>query len=158
MIIPAGTVVTVRLADDVDSSRDKPGKEFAAKVDAPITVSGQVAIPQDANAHLRLMSAGNPSLPSLQLQLFTITLNGRDYNVPAAVYTKTSESPRAAANSPSSNARVGGILGAMIGGAAGRAIAGSSRRTNTPPPAPPQTLAKETKIDFTLRGPMLVMQ
>ena len=158
VIIPAGTVVTVRLADDVDSSRDKPGKEFAAEVDAPITVSGQVAIPRDTNAHLRLLSAGIPSQPSLQIQLFTITLNGRDYNVPATVYTKTSEPSRPATNSPGGNARVGGILGAVIGGSAGRAIAGSSRRTNTPPPAPPQTLAKETKIDFTLRGPMLVMQ
>jgi hypothetical protein len=158
VIIPAGTVITVRMVDDVDSSRDKPGREFAARVDARITVAGQVVIPQDTDAHLRLLSVGNPSQPSLQIQLFTITLNGRNFNIPAAVYSKSAEPPKPAANS-NSNARLGGILGAVVGGAAGRAIAGNSRRTNpSSVQAPPQTLSKETKIDFTLRGPMFVMQ
>ncbi|HLY63418.1 MAG TPA: PEGA domain-containing protein [Terriglobia bacterium] len=164
VIIPAGTIITVRMVDDVDSSRDKAGKEFAAKVDAPITVGDQEIIPQDAEAHLRLLSVGNPSQPSLQLQLFTLTLNGKNLNVAATPYSKAADpAQKPAARPPANNARVGGILGGLAGGAAGKAISnaigGNNRPTNTSGvQAPPQTLAADTKIDFTLRGPILVMQ
>lgn len=164
VIIPAGTIITVRMVDDVDSSRDKVGKEFAAKVNAPIMVAGQVVIPQDTDAHLRLLSVGSASQPSLQLQFFTLDLNGKNFNVAATIYSKAAQpTQRPAAKSPSSNARVGGLLGALAGGATGRAIGsavgGSGRQTNASGiQAPPQTVPAETKLDFTLRGPIIVMQ
>ena len=164
LIIPAGTIITVRMVDDVNSSRDKPGKEFAAKVNVPVTVADAVIIPQDTDARVRLLNVGNPTQPSLQLQLFSLTLNGKTLYVPAAIYTKSADPPQKTAAKPSaSNARVGGILGALAGGAAGRAIGnavgGNNRPTNTSGvQAPPQTLAADAKLDFTLRGPMMVMQ
>lgn len=164
VIIPAGTIISVRMVDDVNSSRDKVGKEFAAKVNAPITVGDQEVIPQDTDAHLRLLSVGNPSQPSLQLQLFTLALNGKTLYVAATPYSKAAEpAPKPAAKPSANNARMGGILGGLAGVAAGRAIGtaigGSNRPTNASGvQAPPQTLAADTKLDFTLRGPMVVMQ
>jgi hypothetical protein len=164
VIIPAGTVISIHMVDDVDSSRDKVGKEFAAKVDAPITVSDQVIVPPDADARLRLLSVGNPTQPSLQLQLFAITSDGKNLTVVATPYIKAADATqKPAANSSANNARVGASLGAIVGGAAGKSIAdairGSTRPTNTSKvQSPPQTLAAGTKLDFTLRGPILVMQ
>lgn len=164
VIIPAGTIISVRMVDDVNSSRDKPGKEFAAKVNAPVTVADAVIIPADTDAHLRLLSVGNPSQPTLQLQLSTLTLNGKTLYVAATPYSKTAEPAQKPAARPSANnARVGGILGALAGGAAGRAIGnavgGNNRPTNAAGvQAPPQMLAADTKLDFTLRGPIIVMQ
>jgi len=57
--IPAGTVVTVRMIDSIDSSRNRAGEEFAASVDAPIVVDGRVVIRRGADARVRLVEARN---------------------------------------------------------------------------------------------------
>lgn len=44
--IPAGTVITVRMIDGVDSSRDRAGQNFGASVAAPVGVGDRVIIPR----------------------------------------------------------------------------------------------------------------
>jgi len=60
--VPAGTVITVRMIDGIDSARNTAGEEFAASLDAPIVVGDKVVIQRGADARVRLVrdtSAGH---------------------------------------------------------------------------------------------------
>ena len=49
--LPAGTQVPVRLAQSLDTKRDKPGARFLAHVAAPVTRDGQVILARNASCH-----------------------------------------------------------------------------------------------------------
>ena len=53
--LPSGTQIVVRMIDDVDSERDRTGKDFHASVDEPVLVNGQVLIPRGADVVARLV-------------------------------------------------------------------------------------------------------
>ena len=57
LTIPAGTVVTIRMIDNIDSSRNRPGEEFAASLDSPIVVGDRVVVSRGADARVRLVDA-----------------------------------------------------------------------------------------------------
>src|SRR5689334_22652871 len=50
MTIPAGTTVTVRMAESVDSESSHAGQIVRATVDTPVMINGRVAVPQGAEA------------------------------------------------------------------------------------------------------------
>jgi BON domain len=165
--IPAGTVITVRTVDPVDSSTNQTGDEIAATVDSQIAENGQIAIPRYAKARLRIVgerSAGHIKGQSeVQLQLVSLTLNGNTYPVESGVYQKAAASSRGkqTAERAGIGAAVGGIIGAIAGGGKGAAIgagvgAGAGTGVQMATKAPPVKIPPETKIDFTLRGPLKV--
>ncbi len=47
--VPAGTPLTLRLADQISSQTSQPGESFRATVARPVSVGGQVAIPAGAS-------------------------------------------------------------------------------------------------------------
>jgi hypothetical protein len=83
--IPAGTVITVRLANAVGSKLSNSGDQFNASVAAPVEVDGKVVIPSGAEASGRVVQAvplgrfkgGAP----LKLALYSVTINGDAYDV-----------------------------------------------------------------------------
>jgi hypothetical protein len=164
LIIPQGTVITVRMVDSVDSSRDHIGQEFAAKVVTPISVGDQVVVPEGTDAHVKILNeVKTAAQSSLQLQLFKLTVNSKDYNVASTVYSQASATPqRTTPQRTASNAQLGGLIGSIAGTkgrAIGTAIGASSRSTsNSGVQGLPQTVAVDTKLDFTLRMPVIVMQ
>src|SRR3989442_4652036 len=50
VVVPAGTVVTVRLGQALGSKISTPGETFAATLASPVTVGGNTVIPIGANA------------------------------------------------------------------------------------------------------------
>ena len=50
MIVPAGTVLTVRLGQSVGSKISSPGQTFTATVASPLAVDGRTVIPAGATA------------------------------------------------------------------------------------------------------------
>ncbi|MGA3325929.1 MAG: BON domain-containing protein [Terriglobia bacterium] len=162
--IPAGTVVTIRMIDNIDSSRNRPGEEFMASLDSPIVVGDRVVVSRGADARVRLVdaqSAGHISGQSeLQLELIAVTINGVSYATKSGYYeqhggsrgTRTAET-------------VGGgaILGALIGGILGRgkgaaigSVAGAGAGTAVEVSTKGQQVKvpAETKLDFTLKDPI----
>jgi len=53
--MPAGTPITVRMIESVDSNVAKLGHTFRASVDEPVLVNGQTAIPRGAEAIVQLV-------------------------------------------------------------------------------------------------------
>lgn len=164
--IPAGTVITVRLIDSVDSSRNSAGDDFKASVEAPVVVGEQVVIPRGADAHVRLVkaaSAGRMSGQSeLQLQLASIEIAGASYDTDTTAYDQKGGSRgKRTAETVGGGAILGGLIGAIAGHGKGAAIgsvigAGAGTAAEAGTKAPPVRVSSETKLDFTLRLPLQV--
>ena len=79
VIVPAGTKITVRLIDAVDSTKTAVGERFRASVDDPIVVSDKVVIPRSADALVQLVQAKGSN--EIFLKLYSVTVAGKAYDV-----------------------------------------------------------------------------
>ena len=82
--VPAGTPVTIRLIDNVNSIRDHTGQRFAATVDAPVMVRGRTMIAAGAGARVVLTVYG----PEVILELVSISVNGANHVVRSNQFEK----------------------------------------------------------------------
>lgn len=166
LTVPAGTVVTVRMVDGIDSSRNRPGEEFAATLDAPIVVGDRVVASRGADARVRLAeakSAGKMTGQSqLKLELIAVTINGVPYSTKSGFYeqhgasrgTRTAETVGGGAVL---GALIGGLLGRGKGAAIGSAVgAGTGAAVQVSTQGEQVKVPAETKLDFTLQDSVTV--
>jgi hypothetical protein len=164
--IPAGTVITVRMIDSIDSSRNRPGEEFAATVDAPVVVDERVVIRRGADARVRLVearSAGRMTGRSeLQVELVGLAIGNQIYATESGVVQKVgaSRGTRTAAT-VGGGAALGTLIGAIAGKGKGAAIgaavgAGAGTAVQASTKGQQVQVPAETKLDFTLKVPITV--
>jgi outer membrane lipoprotein SlyB len=166
--VPAGTVVTVRMIDAIDSSKNHAGDEFSATVASPIVVDNQVVIPKDSAATVRLVeakSAGHiKGRSELSLELVRMTINGADYNVESSVNEKSGNSRgKRSAEMIGGGAGLGALIGAVAGGGKGAAIGagvGAAAGTGAQLVTHGQQVKvpSETKLDFVLKNALTMNQ
>lgn len=164
--IPAGTVVTVRMIDSVDSARSHPGDEFDATVNSAVVAGDRVAIPQGSNAKVRLVEAKTSGrmtgTSQLQLELVSLTANGTSYEVQSGYYTQQGSSrTRRTEETVGGGAVLGALIGAIAGHGKGAAIgAGVGAATGAGVEAAGKgqqvKVPSEAKLDFTLKAPLTV--
>ncbi len=164
--IPAGTRVTVRMIDSIDSAKNRPGEEFAASVDNPVVVGERVVIPQGADAKVRLVearSAGHMTGSSeLQLELIALSVKGTPYNVTSGYYDLHGASRgKRTAETVGGGAGVGAMIGAIAGRGKGAAIgaavgAGAGTAVQAATRGQQVRVPSETRLDFTLKEPVTV--
>ncbi len=161
--IPAGTVVTVRMIDSIDSDITGEGERFRASIDDPLVVDNQVVIPRNADATVRVVRVEQSGRISgsdeISLKLFDITVDGRPYEI-ATNYAevKTGGKGKSTAKTTAVTTGIGAALGAILGGGKGAAIgagvgagagvavsASRGKRLSIP---------SETRLDFVLRAPL----
>jgi hypothetical protein len=119
-VIPAGTVITVRLGQAIGSKISQTGQTFTASVATPVEVDGKAVIPAGATASGVVVDAKPlgrfKGAASLQVKLTSVTVNGSDRPI------ETSSVVRAATGKGKRTATMiggGAGLGALIGGLAG---------------------------------------
>ena len=166
VVIPAGTLITVRMIDNVDSSRDTPGRRFQASVDEPIAAVGRIAVPRGATAGLvmtNVAQAGHiEGRNAVALELVTLTIGRNIYTVRSTLFEKEGPSRgQRSAEVIGGGAAVGAVVGGIFGhgkGAAAGAAAGAGAGTGAQymTRAAPVTIPSETRINFTLRSPVTV--
>jgi BON domain len=162
--LPAGTVITVRMIEAIDSSRNQPGQDFSASINSPVVIGSRVIIPQGSDARVRLVqsaSAGHMTGRSdLQVELVSLSVNGTSYQVKSSLYQKAGRSRGTrTAETVGGAAALGALIGAVIGHGKGAAIgAGVGAAAGTGVQATTQgqqvRIPSETKIDFTLKAPL----
>jgi hypothetical protein len=158
-MIPAGTVVTVRTIDEIDSDKNGVGQTFRASLDEPLVVDGRTIAPAGADATIRIAHVDKggtlTDTEEIQLELTEIRSGGRLYAVetgPAEISAKGRGEQTAKV--VGGTAVVGAIIGAIAGGGKGAAIGAASgagagvaiqairgQRVKVP---------SESKLDFTL--------
>jgi hypothetical protein len=135
--IPAGTDISVRTIDSVDSERDRRGQTYRASIDQPVIVNGQTVIPRGADAVIMLsdsqQSGKIEGKAVLTLELRSITVNGRTYDSTSSTVSRESGSRGSrSAKVIGGTAALGAIIGAIAGGGKGAAIgAGSGAAVGT---------------------------
>ena len=120
LVVPAGTVLTVRLGQSVGSKISSSGQTFTATLASAVSVDGRTAIPAGAAASGTVVDAKPLGRfkggASLQLRLTSIAVGGSDQAISTSsvVRTESGKGKRTAVL-----AGGGAALGALIGGLAG---------------------------------------
>jgi len=164
--VPAGKVLTVRLADEVGSKISQPGQTFGGSLARAIEVDGQVVIPAGTRVQGEVVDAkamGHFAGGALlELKLDSIHVNGEQLPVQTATVTETSKGKgKRTGVLIGGGAGVGAAIGAIAGGGKGAAIgalagggagtAGSAYTGNKE-----IVLPAESAIAFTLREPLRI--
>src|SRR6185295_15010410 len=85
LVVPAGTVLTVRLGQTVGSKISSAGQTFTATLASPVVVGGKTAIPAGASATGTVVDAKPLGRfkggASLQLRLTSIAIGGAEQSI-----------------------------------------------------------------------------
>jgi len=164
--IPAGTVITVRTIDGIDSSRNHAGEEFAATVDGPVVVGDRVVIPRNSEARIRLIEArqaGHMTGQSeLEVELVKVSVGNNAYSVETSVHKQEGASRgKQTAKTVGGGAGLGALIGAIAGKGKGAAIgaavgAGAGTAVEAVTRGQQVRIPSETKLDFTVKTPFAV--
>lgn len=168
LVVPADTVIAVVLDQTISSKTNHAGDKFSATIEQPVEIDGKVAIPKGARADGVVKDAKAAGRfkggAVLALELTSITVSGRDYDVQtsAAAMSSKGKGKRTAAmvgGGAAGGAAIGAVagggkgaaIGALIGAAAGTGGAGLTGNRDI-------TLGAETPLDFKLLQSVSIRQ
>jgi hypothetical protein len=83
--LPAGTAISVRIEDEVNSNRNHPGDMFTGTVDPSVFVDDHVVIPRGTEAHIQMLDSKKGGhvhgKAEVELELVSLVLNGERADV-----------------------------------------------------------------------------
>jgi hypothetical protein len=164
--LPAGTPITIRTAEDIDTDRNQAGDVFNATLAEPLMLGDQVIAPvgSEVKGHVAYArdSGTFTGQSELILELIELRVGDRTYELRTSDYSETgpSRAKRSAATIGGA-AAVGAVIGAIVGGGKGAAIgAGTGAGVGTGV----QVLTRgqrikvpnETMLTFNLQSPLTI--
>ena len=165
----AGTLLTVRLTDEVSTEFNQAGDTFLATLDQPLVVDGFIIAERGARAEGRVLSVTESGRvkgkAELAVRLESLeTADGQTVELLTATFTRkaNSEKGRDAAKvgaAASIGALIGGIAGGGKGAAIGAAIGGgASTGAVLATRGKAARLESETRISFRLSEPVTIVE
>ena len=164
--VPAGTAISVRMVDSLNSETAEAGDTFRATLNAPIELDGNIVVPQDADAVGRVVevkSAGRfKGEALLTIELTRLRYNGQSYAITTAPWTKELQGRgKGTAAKVGGGAALGAIIGGIAGGGKGAAIGtvvggGAGATAQGVNKQKQITLEPETLLSFRLDQPVSV--
>jgi hypothetical protein len=165
--IPAGTNISIRLIDTIDSETAQVGQTFRATLDSPLSADGEVVVPAgyDVEGHVvDVKSAGKfAGRSELTLQLDRIRVGTRQYNIQTNQYHREGSSRgKNTAAKVGTGAAIGAIIGGIAGGGKGAAIGaaaggGVGGGVQAATKGQQIQLPSETVLSFELQNPVSVI-
>jgi outer membrane lipoprotein SlyB len=159
--IPAGTLISVRTMDAIDSTYNVVGDRFQASLEEPLMLEGAVVVAKDALVYGRLTQSKESGTfagrSQLRLELTGIVVNGKIVPVVTGEYEATGKSRGAStAKRTVGGAALGAIVGAVADGGQGAAIgagigAGAGAGSEIITRGDQVKVPSETQLDFTLQ-------
>jgi len=164
VVVPAGTTLTVKVAQALSSKTSQAGETFTATLAQPVTVGGKTAIPSGVDATGTVLNAKAKGKikgeGELSLALNSITIHGKSYSIKTGALDSTvkGKGKRTAATTgggAAGGALIGGIagggkgagIGALVGAGAG--LVGGALTGNKQVEIP-----AESALSFTLTEPL----
>lgn len=159
--IPAGTRISIRTIDSIDSTQQQIGDRFQASLEEPLRVDGIEIVSREAGVYGRLAESKESGTftgrSQLRLELTALVINGQTVPIVTGDYELTGKSRGVStAKRTIGGAAVGSLIGALAGGGEGAAIgagvgasAGASSEIFTK--GDQVKVPSETLIDFTLQ-------
>lgn len=161
VIIPAGTRISIRTIDAIDSTKNRAGYRFRASLEQALWVDGNLVIPKGADVYGRLDEAKETGTfagsSHLKLQLTGIVVNGQTLPLVTGEYEVSGKSKgESTAKRSVGGAAIGSIIGALAGGGKGAAIgagagAGVGAGSEVITKGDQVRIPSETLLDFTLQ-------
>ena len=171
-VVPAGTKVSVRTEDTIDSATAAEGQTYAAEVadDVP-DADGNVVIPRGSNAQIVIRSASKGGrihgTSDLVLDLQSISVEGQQYLISSTDVQETGRhgvgANKRTAEMTGGGAALGAIIGAIAGGGKGAAIgagagAGGGALTQILTKGGSIRVPVETVLTFQLDKPVQIVE
>jgi hypothetical protein len=127
IVIPAGTVLTVRTVQGLSSKTSQEGQPFTATLAQPISVEGRAAIPAGATVTGTVVTAKSKGKikgeGELALSLTNISVAGRSYPIKTSVLSSTEKGKgKRTAVATGGGAAGGALIGGLAGGGKGAGI------------------------------------
>ena len=125
--IPAGTEVSVRNDDTIDSSKAAEGQTYAGEVTEDVKdAAGDVVIPRGADAQLIIKAVQSSGKSDLVVDLKSVSVAGKQYAITASDFVKEGRdgvgANKRTAEFVGGGAAVGALIGAVTGKGKGAAI------------------------------------
>jgi len=159
--IPAGTRISVRTIDSIDSTKNRVGYRFQASLEEPLSVDGNVVVPKGADLYGRLDGAKETGTftgrSELKLELTGIVVRGQTVPLVTGEYEVSGKSKgESTAKRTIGGAAIGTLIGALAGGGKGAAIgagtgAGVGAASEIITKGDQVKIPSETLLDFTLQ-------
>ena len=159
--IPAGTRISIRTIDAIDSARNHVGDRFQASLEQPLWVDSNIVVPKGADVYGRLDESKETGTfagrSQLKLQLTGIVVNGQTLPLVTGEYEVSGKSKgESTAKRTVGGAAIGSIIGALAGGGKGAAIgagtgAGVGAGSEIITKGDQVKIPSETLLDFTLQ-------
>lgn len=166
VIVPAGTLLRVRISEPLDTKGLQAGAMFEATAASDLFENGVLAIPRGAAVDGQVVEAKNAGpfggSAKLQLKLSTLNLAGRVYPLASDTWSNQSPSKNGyTARNTAGGAVIGALLGAALGGGTGAAFGavagGTAGATASAATSGPRlALPPETLLVFHLSAPVTV--
>jgi hypothetical protein len=162
-LVPAGSAVTVRLNDPIDSDINHAGETFQASLAEDLIVDGKTVAPRGADAIVKVVrveqSGKLRGREEVALALDQITIDGKKYPVTSGFAQVSGESRgKESAKVVGGSAALGAIIGAIAGGGKGAAIgaaAGAGAGTTVQVLRGERLkIPAETQLTFTVTEPV----
>jgi hypothetical protein len=154
------------MIDPINSEKNKLGDTFAAVLDEPLEQGGVEVIPRGADVRGRIANINEAGRVAgsaqLGLELTQVIVNGIPYSVTTSEYEEVGESRGGqTAKRAAGGAAIGAIIGAIAGGGKGAAIGagvggGGATAVQVMTKGEKLNIPSETKLEFTLRAPLVV--
>ena len=133
--LPAGTEISVRAEETIDSSKGSEGQTYAAEVTKDVLdADGAIVIPEGSNAKIVIKSASQggrfTNASDLVLDLRAVSVEGQEYLIGTSDVQKRGNegvgTNKRTAIFTGTGAAIGAIVGAIAGGGKGAAIGAAS--------------------------------
>jgi len=166
LVLPPGTSVRVRLAQTIDTKRNRAGDRFSATLDEPLWWENRVAVPRGTPFEGHVVTSAESGRfkgrAALALRLDSFSLKGVRYDVNTNRPTRTSRGHKkrnwlwigggsggGAAIGAAAGGGAGALIGAGAGAAAGTVGAAFTGKRHV-------TLPVESPVTFALQAPVAI--
>jgi hypothetical protein len=127
IVIPSGTILTVRLQQALSSKTNNEGDPFSASLAQPLTVKGKTVVPAGAGLSGTVIEAHKAGRfkggATLDMALTSMTIGEKSYRITTMTMAQTSKGKgKRTAAMTGGGAGGGALIGGLAGGGKGAAI------------------------------------